>query len=267
MTQGLTMRDDFPQKTKEILARRVGLRCSNPKCRRLTSGPHATSGKSVNVGVAAHVTAASLGGPRYDASLNAKERMSVNNGIWLCQTCAKLVDSDSVKFTKEVLLNWKETAEHLAASEIHRQDAAAVCAEDAHSICFAVDYWRMWRNRGNLPGDSVVVIEGWARGDVRYSGRIRLRNDLPQEDVLHHLRMEFQRGDEVLFSDEYPFPDGDIVLPPGKWVTLEVCYGLHDFSIFEKAKTVWFRAETVGDNDTHRWQVATIDHASVRMPE
>jgi hypothetical protein len=33
------MRDDFTQSTKELLARRVNLRCSNPGCRKPTSGP------------------------------------------------------------------------------------------------------------------------------------------------------------------------------------------------------------------------------------
>lgn len=32
-------RDDFLSKTKDTLARRVGMRCSNPACQKLTSGP------------------------------------------------------------------------------------------------------------------------------------------------------------------------------------------------------------------------------------
>ena len=82
------MRDDFPRIVVETLAKRVGNRCSNPGCRKLTSGPHTDDEKSLNVGVAAHVTAASAGGPRYDASLTAEERKDIGNGIWLCQSCA-----------------------------------------------------------------------------------------------------------------------------------------------------------------------------------
>ena len=33
------MRDDFSPSIKDILAKRVGYRCSNPKCQVLTSGP------------------------------------------------------------------------------------------------------------------------------------------------------------------------------------------------------------------------------------
>tara|TARA_B100000929_G_scaffold5347_1_gene4503 strand:+ start:517 stop:705 length:189 start_codon:yes stop_codon:yes gene_type:complete len=57
------MRDDFTKKTKEILAKRVGLLCSNPKCKKPTSGPNSDQNKSTNIGVAAHITAASVGGP------------------------------------------------------------------------------------------------------------------------------------------------------------------------------------------------------------
>ena len=60
------MRDDFDEKTKEILARRAGFRCSNPKCRKLTTGPQANPARTINIGVAAHIAAASPGGKRYD---------------------------------------------------------------------------------------------------------------------------------------------------------------------------------------------------------
>jgi hypothetical protein len=88
-------RDDFPAPVKAELAQRVGHRCSRPGCRAPTSGPSQSSASGAsNVGVAAHVTAASLGGPRYDAGLAPADRQSINNGIWLCQNDAKLTDDD-----------------------------------------------------------------------------------------------------------------------------------------------------------------------------
>lgn len=95
------MRDDFNQKTKDILFRRAGARCSNPNCRKPTSGPHTDADKTVNIGVAAHITAAEKGGPRYDHYMSSEERKSIENGIWLCQDCAKLIDSDE----KNILLS------------------------------------------------------------------------------------------------------------------------------------------------------------------
>ncbi len=111
-------RDDFDAKTKRILAERVGFRCSNPHCRKLTSGPQSLPHKAVNIGVAAHITAASPGGPRYDPTLSPSERKSVENGIWLCQTCAKLIDSDPNRYTVKVLREWKSQAEREALGEI-----------------------------------------------------------------------------------------------------------------------------------------------------
>lgn len=112
------MRDDFDEKTKSILARRVGLRCSNPSCRKLTSGPQSNPSKAINIGVAAHITAASLGGPRYDASLSQEQRKSIENGIWLCQVCAKLIDSDEQRYTVSLLQQWKEQSENIALQEL-----------------------------------------------------------------------------------------------------------------------------------------------------
>jgi len=112
------MRDDFDAKAKEILARRVGYRCSNPDCGKATSGPQEDPAKALNIGVAAHITAASEGGPRYDPSLSSEERRSVDNGLWLCQNCAKLIDSDVQRYTPELLREWKRQAEQRALDEV-----------------------------------------------------------------------------------------------------------------------------------------------------
>ena len=70
----------------------------------------------MDVGVAAHITAAAEGGPRFDPSLTRQQRSSAENGIWLCQTHAKLVDSDSPRFTVELLRQWKAEAEEHTAT-------------------------------------------------------------------------------------------------------------------------------------------------------
>jgi hypothetical protein len=93
----------------------VGFRCSNPECQQPTSGPQVDPRGTVNVGVAAHISAASPGGPRYEPDLTAEQRCDSTNGIWLCQTCAKLVDNDSTRFSRLVLEGWKRAAERAAA--------------------------------------------------------------------------------------------------------------------------------------------------------
>ena len=112
------MRDDFDEETKDILARRVGFRCSNPKCRKLTSGPQTVPAKAINIGVAAHIAAASNGGKRYDPNQSPEQRKSAENGIWLCQSCSKLIDSDEKRYTVELLQEWKSKAEALALREL-----------------------------------------------------------------------------------------------------------------------------------------------------
>src|SRR5829696_415121 len=111
-------RDDFTVRVKRALAYRVGGRCSNPDCQRTTSGPNADPEKSVIIGVAAHITAAAAGGPRYEAELSPEERRSAKNGIWLCQTCAKLIDNDPVRYPTELLREWKRGAEDRALASV-----------------------------------------------------------------------------------------------------------------------------------------------------
>lgn len=86
-----------------------------PTCRVPTSGPAQDPGRSVKTGVAAHITAASPGGARYDDTLTPSERRSAPNGIWLCQTHAKLVDNDASAYPVAMLLGWKIETETLTS--------------------------------------------------------------------------------------------------------------------------------------------------------
>ncbi len=69
------MRDDFLQSTKDLLANRVGWKCSNPNCRKATRGAGAEKTKIINTGVACHITAASKNGPRYDGNITSDMKM------------------------------------------------------------------------------------------------------------------------------------------------------------------------------------------------
>ena len=127
------MRDDFSAGTKELLARRVGYTCSNPNCRQVTSGPQADPSGSVNIGVAAHISAASQGGPRYDESLSAEQRADSSNGIWLCQTCAKMIDNDPFRFNRMVLEGWKRAAERSAAVALTQGRNSGITSLSKHA--------------------------------------------------------------------------------------------------------------------------------------
>ena len=112
------MRDDFSEEVKRVIAHRANLVCSNPSCGSSTGGPQDDPSKALNIGVAAHITAASPGGPRYDSTLTVEQRRSAENGVWLCQNCAKLVDNDESLFPGKLLSAWKIVREHSALTSI-----------------------------------------------------------------------------------------------------------------------------------------------------
>src|SRR5579864_8542721 len=116
-------RNEFSTATKNALAKRVGYKCSNPDCHAAMVGPHAEADRWVNVGVAAHISAASPHGPRYDPSQTPEARSHRDNAIWLCQTCAKRVDSDTTTFTSSILARWKVSAETEAMRSVGNQVA------------------------------------------------------------------------------------------------------------------------------------------------
>ncbi len=119
------MRDEFSEEVKRTVAARVANLCSRPGCHAATSGPQLDPTKSLNVGVASHITAASPGGPRYNPALSSEERKSANNAIWLCQVCGKLVDNDTARFTEDELRRWKRSTETGALIRIGKAAASA----------------------------------------------------------------------------------------------------------------------------------------------
>jgi hypothetical protein len=123
-------RDDFSAQTRKCLAARSGLRCSNPSCRKATAKADPTKEDNwIDLGIAAHITAASPAGPRYDSSLNSEQRKHISNGIWLCYKCAKEIDSSFHSYSVEVLRTWKIQSEIRTA-----RDAAATLDEIAELI-------------------------------------------------------------------------------------------------------------------------------------
>lgn len=132
-------RDDFTSATKELLANRVGRRCSNPACRKLTCGANTNPEKITNIGVAAHICAAAQGGPRYDASMTPEERKSFENGIWLCQSCSKLIDTDITRYPKELLQSWKQLAEQTAILEVETTSSTPAFEKDKELVQFYLE--------------------------------------------------------------------------------------------------------------------------------
>jgi len=109
-------RDNFTLGVIRKIRERVGLRCSNPDCRVSTAA--ASGDEDVNnIGIAAHIYAASKGGPRYDGSMSRDDRRSMKNAIWLCSNCSIKIDRDTDKYTDKVLHEWKAESEKLTLEE------------------------------------------------------------------------------------------------------------------------------------------------------
>jgi hypothetical protein len=215
------MSDEFSDMVKRTLAARVGHVCSRPECLVPTSGPQDDPAKAVNLGVAAHITAASLGGPRYDASLTSEERSSASNGIWLCQNCAKLIDNDVARFPVEVLKGWKADAEAEART---RMGKIAVSA--AGDLCLDVSV---------LNEDA----SSWNRGEDMV-----LRYDLDKDGT--KLTIEPALGYLALFRNGGPIAPLEYVMSPTR-CPFKWDFPILDFRVLNIRQTPRFLTELLFD--------------------
>lgn len=87
-------RANFTTKVRGLIESAAGHQCSFPACNCRTIGPGTTSEYISNSGYAAHIYAASSGGPRGQGGLSEAELKGAGNGIWLCGKHAKLVDNN-----------------------------------------------------------------------------------------------------------------------------------------------------------------------------
>lgn len=109
-------RDDFSKAVVRTLHERSAHLCNSPLCRRLTVMPHTQPEKVVRVGRACHIHAASPNGPRYKQQQTPEERSSIENGIWLCNQCADVVDRDEDRYPPNLLVEWKQEHEEWVRS-------------------------------------------------------------------------------------------------------------------------------------------------------
>lgn len=145
------MRDNFPSNVKSLLSRRAGFNCSNPNCRHKTDGPALGAVKALSIGEAAHICAASPGGPRYDDTMSPQKRSSYENGIWLCRNCAAMIDRDEKHYTVELLYQWKDQAEKNAWAELNGQEKREALADDEEiTLYFMKQKQRIMLSRNDI---------------------------------------------------------------------------------------------------------------------
>ncbi|MBZ4336435.1 hypothetical protein [Corallococcus sp. AS-1-12] len=214
---------------KDKLAKRVGYLCSI--CEVSTSGPSdETSGSVNNIGVAAHIAAAA-GGPgarRYDASMTPAERSSIENGIWLCQSCSKKIDGDAATYTVAALLELKKKAESTAKKRHGRKMASSEGNDSEikpvlHGASFDETHRAVivCADIENVGRRSTTV----GRVSLEIAGRIHQASSPPQGIVLHgrdwfKLPVHRLRGNDFFLGAwhfGFSFPSGGerIELPIG----------------------------------------------------
>lgn len=162
-------RDNFPQSIKTELSLRAAHFCSNPRCLRLTVGPRSDVLRGLATGHAAHICAASPGGPRYDPDQSEAERRSAANGLWLCRECGDMVDKDDGGFSVDELRAWKHDHEGLIA-EVRQQGWSR-----------SIELLRSGQALPGLARNIVALIEDrrtfWARFDAEFPDRVRMSLD------------------------------------------------------------------------------------------
>lgn len=102
---------DFTQKVVTSLAERSHFLCSRPTCRKMTTGPHSDTSKSLRSGEASHIYSAKSKIARYNKDLSDEQVRDIKNGIWLCRDCHKLIDHDESEYPAKLLFQWKKTHE------------------------------------------------------------------------------------------------------------------------------------------------------------
>lgn len=148
-------RDDFSRITIHEIGGRASYLCAFPQCGRRTLGPSEDRENGLsNLGVAAHIVAASAGGPRYDGALTSQQRADAENGIWLCQNHAKWIDDNPSEATVSILREWK------ARHEAQMRDYLKLeSPQDQREMAIAVDI---------LPGLSRVITGDMIRRGGNY---------------------------------------------------------------------------------------------------
>lgn len=133
-------RDEFSRAVKEAIGRRASYVCSNPGCRALTIAPaDADASKVLYLGKAAHICAAADGGPRHESSMTPDQRSAIENAIFLCASCADLVDRNGgADFPVATLREWKRQHEEWVRANLNRRHDAPLAIIDgtheAHGV-------------------------------------------------------------------------------------------------------------------------------------
>lgn len=218
------MREDFSQETIASLKARAGYACSFPGCHTLTSGPSQESAtKTANTGVAAHICAASQGKGarrRLDLSKFSRSLLSdYSNGIWMCETHAKLIDTDEVRFTVEMLARWRELAELRASLSQQTGRSVEVQLRDGNAIPLAAVERSVKRAGTDVINDlcdavlDSCIVDVWGK-DIGYAVRdmiAELMDNAFAHGGAREFKLEIDLNRVQVRSDDGPYSFGQLL--------------------------------------------------------
>jgi len=200
------VRDEFPQAVKLQLEQRVASRCSNPDCLAATREPHSDGKTSTNGGQAAHITAASPRGARYDETMTSEQRASIVNGIWLCNFCARKIDVDRDRYPIARLREWKQKSEQAARERFGIPTEASVPASLLASTVATVS--ATWRSKNKRTSE---LSRDQALKDLRGVGLIIPTGVVPDKLVESGtFSLHYRGGLEVSEMMLFDLPGGVI---------------------------------------------------------
>lgn len=133
-----SQRDRVPHAQEKVVISRSGNKCAYPNCGiDLTIDPQSAGDQPKATGKVAHITAASPGGPRYDASMPSKQRSSAGNLIYLCGPHHDAIDSQLEYHTCEFLFRAKRVHEE-AVERAVRNALGTVTYEELTVVCTVI---------------------------------------------------------------------------------------------------------------------------------
>lgn len=197
-------RDEFSPSTKRTLAIRAAHFCSNPRCLKLTAGPHSDEEKGLSTGHAAHIHAAAPSGPRYNPLQSTVQRKAISNGLWLCRECGDIVDKDDSQHSVAVLRQWKRDHEAMI-SEVRTQGYAR-----------SLELIQSRRREPVLAKRVIALLEDrrafWASFDAEFPDRVRqsldglrvqlvdLRSSLPDGVPMDRILLSLTKTIQLFFG-------------------------------------------------------------------
>lgn len=179
-------RDDFSSMTIRKIKEMSGDVCSMPSCRVITGGSKKLRDNSFSIGVAAHICAASPGGPRYDLRMSKEDRKSYENGIWLCQTHSRMIDVDPARFPVALLKAWKEEAERWSMTNVGQKLISQLDHENAIRKAVGRSIAEFVGGGDSISAPIQDIILGYEEGLNELDSRFLVKVARKSDGVLEH---------------------------------------------------------------------------------